>query len=154
MGMNWSRCSKQRRSNDRECVLGEGRELRNGSLTPTVRKDSLASRAEAEMGRWSKTLTGRHRESLYRGDRSKRSDASKRTAARSHPRHKPSTTSPIGMPSDLLSPSALPEGFHWSRREKGVVTDDGTVVPLVDHPLVGDEKQRAAYRRLAERKRS
>lgn len=44
--------------------------------------------------------------------------------------------------------AALPEGWHFSRREGRVVTADGVVVPLVDHPLVGGEAERAAYRQL------
>jgi hypothetical protein len=43
---------------------------------------------------------------------------------------------------------SLPHGWYWSRIEKAVVTDDGLVVPIVDHPLVGTEEQREALREL------
>jgi hypothetical protein len=43
---------------------------------------------------------------------------------------------------------SLPHGWYWSRIEKAVVTEDGLVVPIVDHPLVGTEEQREALREL------
>jgi hypothetical protein len=49
--------------------------------------------------------------------------------------------------------AALPKDWHFSRREGRVVTGDGTVVPLVDHPLVGNQKERAAYKQLRDYQR-
>jgi hypothetical protein len=46
-----------------------------------------------------------------------------------------------------IAPS-LPLGWRWRRVEKSVVSPDGTVVPIVDHPLVGTEREQAALRLL------
>ena len=39
---------------------------------------------------------------------------------------------------------SLPPGWRWSRVEKSVVSLDGTVVPIVDHPLIGTEREQSA----------
>lgn len=140
--LSWGRCSRQRRSRDRECVLGEGRQLEDGSVTPAIPKDSLTRHAEAEMDRWVKSLNGRQRKrvpSRYRGDRARKPTESNRTQQRSHSR--------VARP-PVLQPTPAPSGWHWCPREKRLVTGDGIVVPLVDHQLVGTENERAAYRAL------
>lgn len=46
------------------------------------------------------------------------------------------------------SQSSLPPGFSYCKKRGGIVTADGVAVPLVDHPLVGSEKERAALAQL------
>jgi hypothetical protein len=41
-------------------------------------------------------------------------------------------------------PGTMPPGWHWCRDEQRLVTASGVVVPIVDHPLVGTDEQRAA----------
>ena len=139
MGMNWNRCSNKWRSRDRECVLGEGRRLRNGSVTPAIPKDSLARRAGAEMDRWIKSLDRGERK---RGrSRCRGNGASNRIQQRSHSHQ-------VFRPSVQPQPTQTLPGWHWCQRERRLVTRDGTIVPLVDNPLVGNEREPAAYAAL------
>ena len=44
--------------------------------------------------------------------------------------------------------TSLPSGWRWCRMEKRIVSPNGTAIPVVDHPLVGTEREQAALRLL------
>ena len=43
---------------------------------------------------------------------------------------------------------SLPPGWRWCKTEQRLVTDEGVAVPIVDHPMVGTEKEQGALRKL------